>query len=64
MDFKRCNWWRLTRAELCENIEWTAEGFVRARVDSITEFEYKSCSKAEYAQSIGEAIIAKQKKRK
>jgi len=36
-------------------------GAVRARVDSITPWDYQACSFADYALSLGEVLINKQK---
>ena len=68
-------WWRLNRKEdSTYDIEWTSDiieyngnlmnGAVRARVDSITAWDYHSCSNAKYALSYGENIINNQKKLK
>jgi len=62
---EKCDWWRQNKAKhATSTIEWTYEynGWVRAKLDSITTWSYKKCSKAMYAEAIGKRLIYKQKK--
>jgi len=60
-------WWEfVNQSDNTYQIQWTPAdyGVVRARVDSITPWSYKTCGKADYALSYGNRLIAKQKRRK
>ena len=66
---EKADWWRLNKrinqeTASTETIEWTHQfgGYVRAKLDSVSVWEYKKCGKAEYAISAGNRIVYKQKK--
>ena len=55
--------WRMPQKEgETYNIEWSYKGIVRARLDSLAQWEYKVCKEAKYAEGIGNGIIEEQKK--
>lgn len=61
------SWWRLNpRKNNIHSIEWTPfnGGIVRAKLDSIAEWDYAHCEKCKYAESFGLMIIEEQKRRR
>lgn len=59
-------WWDYLQADRVSKIQWTPKcgGWVRSRLDSITPWAYQQCGNAKNAESIGEALIERQKARK
>jgi hypothetical protein len=61
---KEQNWWRLNRRK--DNdvyvIEWNSCGVIRAKSDSISEWQYRECPQAKYALHLGLAIIREQRR--
>ena len=59
------DWWRLNTAKDCTyKIEWTPKGggAVRAKLDSISRWDYDYCSSGKWAESRGLVLIARQEK--
>ncbi len=62
-NIENADWWRLTKKDnTFETIEWTYQygGWVRAKLDSVANWEYKQCSEACHAISFGNRIIQEQ----
>ncbi len=62
-----CSWWRLNpRKGATYTIEFTHDdgGWIRAKLDSISMWEYKRCNNASYAIQMGEQIINEQMRRR
>ena len=68
-----CSFWRLNQKKgATYTIEFTFDTFeysgkvykgaVRAKLDSLSNWEYKECSEAKYALQFGERMIERQKK--
>lgn len=55
-------WWDYTQCERPYKIQWTPKcgGWVRAKLDSITPWEYKRCGNSSNAYAIGDKIIEAQ----
>ena len=63
-DIKEVDYWRINKSKNSTySIEWTAKrgGVVRAKLDSLAEWQYKSCSCVKYALQLGYQIIDNQK---
>jgi len=62
---EKSDWWRLNKQEFStESIEWTPDegGWVRAKIDSISNWGYARCKNARYALSIAIAILTSQRR--
>lgn len=56
------DWWDYTKVAMNHKIQWTPQcgGWVRARRDRCTKWEYKKCGNASCALSTGDRIIENQ----
>jgi len=62
----KCEWWNCLMVGEPSEIQWSPAkgGVVRAKIDTITNWEYKVCPCAKSAIGIGAGIIDKQRAEK
>ena len=64
---EQAEYWRLNRRkDSTYTIEYTfyGSGWVRAKLDSLSKWEYKPCKEPRYALQLGELIISQQQRRR
>ena len=60
-----CDWWRLNPKKWATyTIEFTFDddGWIRAKLDSLSNWSYEKCNNAKYALQKGERMIDKQRR--